>query len=169
MRTLRVALVALVAFALPSVAAEKPLEKPAPKPALAPGFYHITFGISDMFMSRVVEIRNVRPDSENRPDQGYFDVTWVGMWPEDLMPTEARNRVRLTGAFTPRAIRFVIPEVRSAERIDVYYFNLDPTTLSEGSYTGAGDVPYAGPNGVGKNQFKCRCDPLPDFKLPAAK
>jgi len=141
------------------------------KSPIAPCFYHITFQVSDTERSRVIEIRAPRRDRAV-DDGGFFDVTWVGMWPEDpdrFLKAEPQDQVRTTGVFTPKAIKMVIPNIVTSREIDVYYFAFDPAPNKNGAYTGTGEVPFGGPNGVGKDQFTCKMEPLPDFKIPGSK
>ena len=141
------------------------------KPPLSEGFYHITFQIADTDRSRVIEIRSLRADKAVEKG-GFMDVTWVGMWPENLksfLKAEPQDQLRTTGVFTPKAIKMVIPNIVTSREIDVYYFTFDPIPNKNGTYKGTGDVPYGGPNGAGKNQFTCEMEPLPNFKIPSSK
>lgn len=109
------------------------------------GKYELSFRISDMGFSQIIEIKN----STQNTDISYYKFDVVIKEKGSLKRFDDDNQI-IKGIAYDGKFKFIIPYANVVS-IDAFYFE-GKNKLEDGIFTGTGDVPYQGPN-VGNNKF----------------
>ena len=109
------------------------------------GKYEISFRISDMGFSQVIEIRN----STQNDEVSHYKFDVIINEKGSLSRFKDDNQI-VKGIVYNGKFKMIIPYA-NVTGVDAYYFE-GKNESKNGFFSGIGDVPYQGPN-VGKNKF----------------